>query len=160
MIFLRKGVRTVDVSIFDSRYVTLPLIWTVSIVMTIKKVACLSIQSWTLITVINLVSFGWEVTNRITVVKRDMAMDRWIWGEKSTDLSPPHKQLYIHAEIVSEIFELAYPIPIGVLLYMIQFSPSGVPPAGVTIVYNVVQQIVVEMLADCVAIFYKSRFLQ
>merc|ERR1719473_520023 len=69
MVFLRKGVRTVDVSVFDSRYVTIPLIWTVSIVMTIKKVACLSMQSWTLITVINLVSFCWEVINRITVVK-------------------------------------------------------------------------------------------
>lgn len=162
MIFFRKGLRTVDFSQLDSRLVPLIFVFPLAMTMVLKKVPLLSIQDVGLIYGINAVCFVWEVVSRITVVQRDMYLDRCLWRESvpegSAWLDPAHKQAYIHAEILSEIFELAFPIPIAVTLYLIQFAPSGTPPEGWIIALNCGLQIALELLADFCAISIKSKW--
>jgi len=100
--------------------------------------------------------------NRVTVVSRDEFFDkcfRRMTKEEATAWKDPlHRQVYIHNEMLQEIFELIYPLPVAVLLYLIQFSPTGEPIDFATIAVNCVMQIVIEFFADGFAIWYGSMY--
>jgi len=161
MLLMRKGIRTTDFSKADARLMPLTLIFPMVCLTVCKKVPLLSIQGKGIIVAINALSFVLEVVGRVTVSRRDMFLDRCLWRENLPQpwLEPIHKQAYIHAEILGEMFEFAFPIPLGAILYLIQFTPSGDPVPGSVVMLNVGLQIAQELLADVCAVFYKSRFL-
>ena len=96
-------------------------------------------------------------------MKRDKWLDRYLWRESKAQsdawYDQMHKQAYIHAELFSELFELAFPIPLAVMLYLIQFSPGGEgPPSAARMAQNCGQQLALEVLADFLCIFHKSKY--
>jgi len=127
-----------------------------------KRIPLLCLTDPMYITVMIFACFLVEVLNRITVVKRDEFFDRCVrrqtleaaleWKDSL------HRQVYIHNEMLQEIFELIYPLPLGIIMYVIQFSPTGEPIGFATIAVNCLLQILIEFFADACAIYYGSKY--
>jgi hypothetical protein len=127
-----------------------------------KRVPLLCLSQYSFIVAMNAISFVIEVLNRITVVRRDTAFDRCVRRMKDEDMtwkrSTLHRQVYIHNEMLQEIFELVFPIPLALALFCIQFNPIGVPVDPGPIATNCALQMLQEFCADGCAIWYGSTY--
>lgn len=65
-----------------------------------------------------------------------------------------HRQAYLHCEMLQELIEVLFPIPMTVLLYWIQFSPTGEKVELAPMLVNCGLQVGQEFVADCMAIFW------
>jgi len=108
----------------------------------------------------NAVCFVVEVLSRITVLARDRLIDttlrRMSAEEAEAWKDTLHRQIYIHNEMLQEILELVAPVPMALLLYLMQYSPTGEPVKLEPMLLNTVLQVLQEFCADAVAIYYGS----
>jgi len=162
MAYFRCQCRNVDLTKCDPH--TVPLL-SVQGGLTIncgKRIPLLCLFSINTIIIMNVVSFFVEVTNRITILGRDRMIDRCIRRLSAEEAEAwkdtLHRQIYIHNEMIQEILELIAPVPIAVLLYLIQYSPSGAPVLIGPLALNTVLQVLQEFLADAVAIHYGFKY--
>merc|ERR1719498_2316174 len=99
----------------------------------------------------NIVCFLFEVFTRLTVTRRDFWIDRYVLRksvEECEDWKDAlHRQFYLHNEMIQEMLELLFPLPITVVLYMIQYSPAAQAVRLAPILSNCAIQIVQELLA-------------
>merc|ERR1712139_168587 len=98
----------------------------------------------------NAVSFVVEVLNRNTILWRDGVIEARVRGKDWKDAL--HRQAYIHNEMLTEMMELIFPVPVAVVLYLIQFSPESKALPLMPILVNTTLQLVQEFLADCIAL--------
>jgi hypothetical protein len=160
--YWRLCVRRLDLEKVDTHVVCMLSIQGGTCINTMKRIPLLCLTQYSFIVVMNIVSFFLEVLNRITVVKRDTFFDKCIRRMKEEEMSwkksTLHRQVYIHNEMLQEIFELIFPIPLAMILYAVQFNPVGVPVEVAPIVTNCVLQMLQEFCADGCAIYYGSKY--
>jgi hypothetical protein len=160
--YWRLCVRKIDLEKVDTHVVCLLSIQAGACINTMKRIPILCLTQYSFIVTMNVLSFFIEVLNRVTTVRRDTFFDRCIRRVKDEDMSWKrsnlHRQVYIHNEMLQEIFELIFPIPLAACLYAIQFNPVGTPVIATPMVVNCVLQMLQEFCADGCAIWYGSKY--
>jgi len=160
--YFRMAVRRVDLTKSDATAV--PLLQILLSILTIcgKKVPLLCLTDYNYIFMINVLSLLIEYFGRVTCVARDRFYDRRIYGVAEADLDkwkdPLHRQVYIHNELISELLEVLFPIPITIMLYFLQFSPTGEKVLLMPLLTNCLLGILQEFVADCTSIMYGSNY--
>mgnify|MGYP003957991205 CR=1 FL=1 len=159
--YWRLKLRHVDLSKVDTRIVPILSLCISVQVNCGKRIPLLCLTDYSYIIVMNIVCFVYEVSTRVTVVRRDFWIDRHILRKSIEECQAwkdaLHRQFYLHNEMVQEMLELLFPLPITVTLFMIQYSPEAKVVLLAPILTNCAIQIVQELLADCACIMVGSR---
>jgi hypothetical protein len=159
--YWRMKLRNVDLSKVDSRIVPLLAVPLSVSINCGKRIPLLALTDYSYIIVMNVACFMFEVFTRLTVVQRDGWVDRKLLRKSFEECEAwkdaLHRQCYLHNEMIQEMLELLFPVPITITLFMIQYSPEGRAVLLAPIVTNCAIQIVQELIADCLCIVIGSR---
>jgi len=125
-----------------------------------KRIPLLCLTDYTYIVVMNAACLTFEVFQRLTVVGRDIWLDQKYFRMSGEDskawMDVLHRQTYLHNEMLMEMMELMFPVPLSIVLYMIQYSPEGKAVLLAPILTNCILQILQELVADCICLWVGS----
>jgi hypothetical protein len=162
MAYARKGLRNLEVSVTDSKFAPFTVVATFSIINLAKRVPQLLMTTIPMIVLTNVLCCIVEILNRTTLAARDKWMDVKIFKAGNDDIAAwtnvTHRQVYLHCEMLQEVLELVGPIPMTVMMYMINFTVSVEPPDLTVMVVNCTLQMLQELVADCIAIWWCVKY--
>jgi hypothetical protein len=162
MAYARKGLRNLDVSVTDSKFAPFTVVATFNIINLAKRVPQLLMTTIPMIVLTNVLCCLVEVLNRTTLAARDRWMDAKLFKADQDDISAwanvTHRQVYLHCEMLQELLELVGPIPMTVMMYMVNFTVSEEPPQLSVMILNCSLQMLQEVVADCIAIWWCVKY--